>query len=179
MYLTDHKCTLEIGEPKNIYDDEVNFSYVFSRPHCSKMTRARQTVCFCRFVFLFVAKLLFLWLSDSPTILCNCQSVPTAYVTILDFTGVDSISMCLEDCTWLENIDIDLYPWDAGTDSGECCYRNRILIINLCLWSAKNWEKLFLINQNWPNSSWIVQTDKNMWCSCHLMIHTSKTLSNC
>ena len=100
-------------------------------------------------------------------------------LTILDFTGVDSISMCLEDCTWLENIDIDLYPWDAGTDSGECCYWNRILIINLCLWSAKNWEKLFLINQNWPNSSWIVQTDKNMWCSCHLMIHTSKTLSNC
>ena len=144
------------------------------------MTKARHTICLCRFVFLFLSKLLFLWLSDSPTILCNCQSVLTAYVTILDVTGVDSISMCLEDCTWLENIDIDLYPWDAGTDSGECCYRNRILIINLCLWSAKNWESIVSM-WDWYliRTGQIVQTDEDMWCSCHVMIHTSKTLSNC
>uniref|UniRef100_A0A182PSA0 Spondin-1 n=1 Tax=Anopheles epiroticus TaxID=199890 RepID=A0A182PSA0_9DIPT len=32
--------------------------------------------------------------------------------------GVSGLDLCRSDCTWTETLDIDLYPWDAGTDSG-------------------------------------------------------------
>lgn len=32
--------------------------------------------------------------------------------------GVSGLDLCSEDCTWVESLDIDLFPWDAGTDSG-------------------------------------------------------------
>ncbi|KAF2905119.1 hypothetical protein ILUMI_01056 [Ignelater luminosus] len=32
--------------------------------------------------------------------------------------GVSGLNLCLKNCTWIENLSIDLYPWDAGTDSG-------------------------------------------------------------
>lgn len=32
--------------------------------------------------------------------------------------GVNGLNLCLPDCTWEESLDIDLFPWDAGTDSG-------------------------------------------------------------
>uniref|UniRef100_A0A170YBL3 Spondin-1 n=1 Tax=Triatoma infestans TaxID=30076 RepID=A0A170YBL3_TRIIF len=32
--------------------------------------------------------------------------------------GISSLNLCLENCTWLESLEIDLYPYDAGTDSG-------------------------------------------------------------
>ncbi|XP_013383602.1 spondin-1-like [Lingula anatina] len=32
--------------------------------------------------------------------------------------GVPSLSLCLPNCTWAGDQTIDLYPWDAGTDSG-------------------------------------------------------------
>ncbi|KAL5010540.1 hypothetical protein ScPMuIL_012845 [Solemya velum] len=32
--------------------------------------------------------------------------------------GVSALDMCRSDCTWADKMDIDLYPWDAGTDSG-------------------------------------------------------------
>lgn len=32
--------------------------------------------------------------------------------------GVDSLNLCLKNCTWIENQIIDLFPYDAGTDSG-------------------------------------------------------------
>jgi len=32
--------------------------------------------------------------------------------------GIDSVNMCLENCTWLDSLDLELFPWDAGTDSG-------------------------------------------------------------
>ncbi|CAG5115178.1 unnamed protein product, partial [Candidula unifasciata] len=31
--------------------------------------------------------------------------------------GVSALSMCASNCTWLDSASIDLYPWDAGTDS--------------------------------------------------------------
>ncbi|CAL1534947.1 unnamed protein product [Lymnaea stagnalis] len=31
--------------------------------------------------------------------------------------GVSSQSMCTANCTWRDSFEIDLYPWDAGTDS--------------------------------------------------------------
>ncbi|XP_055534997.1 spondin-1 [Wyeomyia smithii] len=32
--------------------------------------------------------------------------------------GVSGLDLCSEDCTWVESVDVDLYPWDAGTDNG-------------------------------------------------------------
>ncbi|KAG5895097.1 hypothetical protein JTB14_036372 [Gonioctena quinquepunctata] len=32
--------------------------------------------------------------------------------------GVNGLNLCLKNCTWMENLTIDLYPYDAGTDSG-------------------------------------------------------------
>lgn len=32
--------------------------------------------------------------------------------------GVSGLNLCNWDCTWAEEKIIDLYPWDAGTDSG-------------------------------------------------------------
>ncbi|XP_011315131.1 spondin-1 [Fopius arisanus] len=32
--------------------------------------------------------------------------------------GVSKLNLCQKDCTWLSRMDIDLYPWDAGTDNG-------------------------------------------------------------
>lgn len=32
--------------------------------------------------------------------------------------GVSGLNLCETDCTWKNSIDIDLYPWDAGTDNG-------------------------------------------------------------
>lgn len=32
--------------------------------------------------------------------------------------GVSGLDLCLPDCSWVENKVIDLYPYDAGTDSG-------------------------------------------------------------
>ncbi|XP_055383628.1 spondin-1 [Condylostylus longicornis] len=32
--------------------------------------------------------------------------------------GINGLNLCTEDCSWKDSADIDLYPWDAGTDSG-------------------------------------------------------------
>lgn len=32
--------------------------------------------------------------------------------------GVSGLNLCKKDCTWEPSLDIDLYPWDSGTDSG-------------------------------------------------------------
>ncbi|XP_053683721.1 spondin-1-like [Sabethes cyaneus] len=32
--------------------------------------------------------------------------------------GVSGLELCLSNCTWIENKILNLYPWDAGTDSG-------------------------------------------------------------
>uniref|UniRef100_A0A1A9WV31 Spondin-1 n=1 Tax=Glossina brevipalpis TaxID=37001 RepID=A0A1A9WV31_9MUSC len=34
------------------------------------------------------------------------------------FVGVSGLELCLPNCTWLEEKQINLYPWDAGTDAG-------------------------------------------------------------
>ncbi|GAB6030928.1 hypothetical protein CHUAL_007755 [Chamberlinius hualienensis] len=33
-------------------------------------------------------------------------------------TGVSRVELCLKNCSWVTHRSIDLYPWDAGTDSG-------------------------------------------------------------
>ncbi|XP_071942755.1 spondin-1-like [Antedon mediterranea] len=32
--------------------------------------------------------------------------------------GISNVNMCMDDCTWLDQAEFDLLPWDAGTDSG-------------------------------------------------------------
>ncbi|CAH1988433.1 unnamed protein product [Acanthoscelides obtectus] len=32
--------------------------------------------------------------------------------------GVNNLNLCLKNCTWMESLTLDLYPYDAGTDSG-------------------------------------------------------------
>ncbi|KAJ8945427.1 hypothetical protein NQ318_009883 [Aromia moschata] len=32
--------------------------------------------------------------------------------------GINGLNLCLKNCTWLENLTVDLYPYDAGTDGG-------------------------------------------------------------
>ncbi|KAL7305034.1 hypothetical protein TKK_0002818 [Trichogramma kaykai] len=32
--------------------------------------------------------------------------------------GVSKLNLCQRDCSWIRRMTIDLYPWDAGTDSG-------------------------------------------------------------
>lgn len=34
------------------------------------------------------------------------------------FVGVSELELCKTDCTWVEHKVVELYPWDAGTDSG-------------------------------------------------------------
>lgn len=44
------------------------------------------------------------------------------------FVGVSGIELCLSDCTWMENRIINMYPWDAGTDSGPTYLVNKYII---------------------------------------------------
>lgn len=32
--------------------------------------------------------------------------------------GVSGLNLCNRDCTWVPSLDIDLFPWDSGTDTG-------------------------------------------------------------
>lgn len=32
--------------------------------------------------------------------------------------GVSGLNLCKQDCSWESSLDIDLYPWDSGTDNG-------------------------------------------------------------
>ncbi|KAG8231524.1 hypothetical protein J437_LFUL008065 [Ladona fulva] len=32
--------------------------------------------------------------------------------------GVSGLELCLRNCSWVESLKFNLYPWDAGTDDG-------------------------------------------------------------
>lgn len=32
--------------------------------------------------------------------------------------GVSGLNLCTAECSWTDSLDIDLFPWDAGTDNG-------------------------------------------------------------
>ena len=32
--------------------------------------------------------------------------------------GVSALELCLKNCSWVGQKTLNLYPWDAGTDSG-------------------------------------------------------------
>lgn len=34
------------------------------------------------------------------------------------FLGVTRFELCMEDNTWLQERELNLYPWDAGSDNG-------------------------------------------------------------
>lgn len=44
--------------------------------------------------------------------------------------GISGLNLCKEDCTWDESQDIDLYPWDSGTDNG-ITYMVRIVMMKI------------------------------------------------
>lgn len=50
--------------------------------------------------------------------------------------GVDSVNLCSDDCSWVDRLDMDLYPWDAGTDSGTYCYLLPLTPINTAYYIA-------------------------------------------
>lgn len=33
-------------------------------------------------------------------------------------SGIPSLSMCYDNCTWADEMVVELFPWDAGTDDG-------------------------------------------------------------
>ncbi|CAF0865986.1 unnamed protein product [Rotaria sordida] len=47
------------------------------------------------------------------------------------FTGVNAIDLCLSNCTWIEQYSEDLYPLDAGIDSGKTYTSSRLPTIPL------------------------------------------------
>lgn len=50
-------------------------------------------------------------------------------------TGVSKLDMCRANCTWADEIAVDLYPWDAGTDSGLSYFVSiTFIFINCNLW---------------------------------------------
>lgn len=58
-------------------------------------------------------------LSVRRTFVCLCDLSVCLYdVSISLFVGVSKVDLCLQNCTWADSMTIDLYPWDAGTDSG-------------------------------------------------------------
>lgn len=46
--------------------------------------------------------------------------------------GVSGLELCLKNCSWIEHKVLNLYPWDAGTDSG-VTYIVSIRIKNSCI----------------------------------------------
>lgn len=34
------------------------------------------------------------------------------------FVGISGLELCQQNCTWADYKVVELYPWDAGTDSG-------------------------------------------------------------
>lgn len=51
------------------------------------------------------------------------QNHIVSFVTKIDpspdwFLGVSGLDLCTTNCHWLEKKELDLYPWDAGTDLG-------------------------------------------------------------
>ncbi|GLH03354.1 Papilin [Gryllus bimaculatus] len=38
------------------------------------------------------------------------------------FVGISGLELCLKNCSWIENVKFDLYPWDAGTNDGITYY---------------------------------------------------------
>ena len=45
-------------------------------------------------------------------------------------SGVSAMSMCQANCTWMDEVKVDLYPWDAGTDDGVTYVVSSICISN-------------------------------------------------
>lgn len=46
-----------------------------------------------------------------------------SFVSMIDpspdwFVGVSRLELCLDNGSWVESKVLDLFPWDAGTDSG-------------------------------------------------------------
>lgn len=61
-----------------------------------------------------------------------------SFVSMIDpspdwFVGVTGLELCLRNCTWSERKILELYPWDAGTDSGATYIVINYLFLIVCL----------------------------------------------
>ncbi|WAR07116.1 SPON1-like protein [Mya arenaria] len=57
--------------------------------------------------------------------------------------GIPSVSVCQANCTWADKMEVELYPWDAGTDDG-------IKYINPRKFPTKPPERIHRITNMWP-----------------------------
>lgn len=53
--------------------------------------------------------------THSPT---HSFSLPPSGPTPDWIVGVSALELCLANCSWVGQKMLNLYPWDAGTDSG-------------------------------------------------------------
>lgn len=66
----------------------------------------------------------------------NCKSLQISQQTSSTgpspdwVVGVNGLNLCLKNCSWIENLVVDLYPYDAGTDSGITYMVSRIFVQN-------------------------------------------------
>lgn len=58
--------------------------------------------------------------------------------------GVSALNLCLPNCTWAGDMEIDLYPWDAGTDDG-VTYMSRNM-------KSDPQQKIHRITNSFPNN---------------------------
>lgn len=57
--------------------------------------------------------------------------------------GISAVNLCQENCTWADKLEIDLFPWDAGTDSGPSYMSHNMV--------TKPQEKIHKITNHYPN----------------------------
>lgn len=59
--------------------------------------------------------------------------------------GVSALELCSRNCSWVENKTLNLYPWDAGTDSGITYTVTIDLAIRIQLEASSIWTFFFSI----------------------------------
>lgn len=103
----------------------------FNAPMCMFENDANRGVCaaevevtmYPEFPYLSTASMVFPspdWCAAAPLFLPRCLSSVvslTAQPPACRFTGLDTMNLC-KDGKWVDFIDMNLYPLDAGTDSG-------------------------------------------------------------
>ena len=59
--------------------------------------------------------------------------------------GVSALELCSRNCSWVENKTLNLYPWDAGTDSG-ITYTVRIVEVRGEIWQTISKSFFFFLS---------------------------------
>lgn len=62
------------------------------------------------------------------------------------FVGVSGLELCLENCSWVEHKELNLYPIDAGTDDG-VTYEVSVRLLPLLPYAPANLVSFFISSQ--------------------------------